>query len=222
MAVTIHNTAPAQFEATLLDRLRPIPTAIIADMSKGAALLDPAIRPLRPAGQQPRLFGFAVTAHCAVPDFGAVLHALDHIKPNDVLVIATNAQSSHAMIGGILGGFLHRKNAAGIVCDGAIRDVAELAVMQNFSVYARAITPLGPTGVTQGTVNGPVTIGNTTINPGDLLIGDDDGVVCLTPALAASVIDAAEAKLAKESEWIASLKSGKTVATTFNLPKPTP
>jgi 4-hydroxy-4-methyl-2-oxoglutarate aldolase len=208
---------PTTIDPKLVARWRNIPTAVIADMSKGAALIDPAIRPLKPAGQQPRLFGFAVTAHCTPPDFGAVLHALDLVQPNDVLVITTNANTSHAMIGGILGGYLHRKGAAGIVCDGAIRDVAELAAMENFSVYTRTITPLGPTGVSGGGVNIDVTIGNATIHPGDLIIGDDDGLVRLSPSLAASLIDAAETKLAKEDEWIASLKSGKSIAQVFNL-----
>jgi 4-hydroxy-4-methyl-2-oxoglutarate aldolase len=217
MPVTIHKSN-AGIDADLMKRWRSVPAAIIADVSKGEALIDPAIRPLRPIGQQSRLFGIAVAVQCAPPDFGAVLHALDLVKPDEVLVIAAQGITSHAMIGGILGGYLHRKKAAGIVCDGAVRDVSELAAMESFPVYARAITPRGPTAWTEGAVNAPVTIGTMKLQSGDLLIGDEDGLVCLSPDDARALIDAAEAKLALEDGWIKSLKSGKSVAETFNLP----
>ena len=200
-----------------MERWRNVPTAIIADVSGGACLIDPAIRPLRPAGQQPRLFGRAVTARCAPPDFGAVLHALDVVKAEDVLVIDAQGITGHAMIGGILGGHLHRKGAAGIVCDGAVRDVAELAVMDDFPVYSRAITPRGPTAWEQGAVNRAVVIGGRTIDAGDLVIGDDDGLVSLTPKEQEELIAKAEAKLALEAEWISRLSSGESVAAVFSL-----
>jgi 4-hydroxy-4-methyl-2-oxoglutarate aldolase len=83
------------FDAAI-ERWRKIPVAIAVDVSKGACLIDPAIRPLRPAGQQPRLFGRAVTAMCEPPDFGAVLRALDLVKSGDVLMIAAKGNSDHA------------------------------------------------------------------------------------------------------------------------------
>jgi 4-hydroxy-4-methyl-2-oxoglutarate aldolase len=201
----------------VIARWRNVPTAIVADVSTGLALIDPAIRPLRVPGQQPRLFGRAVTARCVPPDFGAVLRALDLVKPGDVLVIDAQGHRDHAMIGGILGGFLHRKGAAGIVCDGAVRDVAELAAFDGLSVYARAITPRGPTAAAAGSVNGPVNVGGRSIASGDLIIGDDDGLVSLTPDMISALIDQAEAKMRLEEDWIAKLKSGQSIATTFGL-----
>jgi 4-hydroxy-4-methyl-2-oxoglutarate aldolase len=201
----------------LLDRWRSVPSAVAADVSGGAALVDPAIRPLLPAGRQPRLFGRAVTARCTPPDFGAVLRALDLVRPGEVLVIDAGGTVSHAMIGGILGGYLHRRGAAGIVCDGAVRDIAELAAMTDFAVHSRAVTPLGPGSWSGADVNVPVTVGGRTVAPGDLLLGDDDGVATLTPALADALIGKAEAKLALEQDWIASLAAGRGVAATFGL-----
>jgi regulator of RNase E activity RraA len=200
-----------------MERWRRIPTAIIADVSGGACLIDPAVRPLRPAGQQPRLFGTAVTARCAAPDFGAVLQAIDQVEPGNVFVIDAQGFSENAMIGGILGGTLARKGASGFVCDGAIRDVAELAAMEKFSVYARAITPRGPTAWERGAVNQPVTIGGRRVAAGDLIIGDDDGLVCLSPAEQGALLDKAEAKLALEDEWVRRLKAGETLASVFSL-----
>lgn len=217
MGVIVHAPIRADFPATLLERWRKVPAAIIADVSKGAASIDPAIRPLRPAGQQARLFGRAVTAICAPPDFGAVLHALDGIQPGDVLVISAQGHRDHAMIGEILGGHLRRKGAAGIVCDGAIRDVAELAGWNDLSVFSRCITPRGPTGVSLGEVNAVSNVGGRTVAPGDLIIGDDDGLVSLGGDMIHSLIGAAEAKMELEVNWQASLAAGKTIKETFGL-----
>jgi 4-hydroxy-4-methyl-2-oxoglutarate aldolase len=191
--------------------------AVAVDVSKAACQIDPLIRPLLPPGRQPRLFGRAVTAHCAPPDFGAVLYALDLIKPGDVLVIAAGGHADTAMIGEILGGHLRRLGGRGLVCDGAIRDVAELAGWPDLSVFARAITPRGPTSAERGTVNAPVTVGGRLVTPGDLVLGDDDGLAALDPAEIRGLIGDAEAKLAKEAQWQASLAAGRSVAETFSL-----
>lgn len=208
------------WDLTLLDRWRQVPAAVAADVSGGRCLISPDIRPLLPPGRQPRLFGTAVTAQVTAPDFGAVLRALEAVGKGDVLVIADGAPGDHAMIGGILGGFLHRRGAAGIVCGSTIRDVAELAAMEDFAVYARRISPLGPTGAAGGAVNVPVAVGGRSISPGDLLIGDDDGLASLTPGEAGALIGKAEAKLALEEEWQRRLKAGDAVAAVFGLDAP--
>jgi 4-hydroxy-4-methyl-2-oxoglutarate aldolase len=217
MTVTVHSKQASTATTHEIERWRKIPTAIIADVSDGACLIDPAIRPLLPPGQQPRLFGFAVTAVCQPPDFGAVLHALDIIEHGDVLVIAAGGHRGHAMIGEILGGHLRRKGAAGIVCDGAVRDVAELAGWNDLPVFTRHITPRGPTGAQLGEVNGPAVIGGRRIASGDLIIGDDDGLVSLNALMIPALIEKAEAKLAMEVKWQASLAAGKSIQETFGL-----
>jgi RraA family protein len=204
-------------QTELLDRWRSVPTAVTADVSQGVALVDPAIRPLRPAGQQPKLFGRAVTARCSPPDFGAVLRALDLVTRGNVLVIDAKGNRDHAMIGGILGGFLRKKGAAGIVCDGAVRDVAELGAWDDLSTFARSITPRGPTAWSAGEVQVPVQIGGRTVHPGDLVMGDDDGLVVLSNDMQASLIASAEKKLALEEQWMADIASGKSIAQTFGL-----
>ena len=220
MSVKIHQVAASSLSQTLLERWRNMPVAILADVSKGTCQIDPVIRPLRPAGQQPRLFGRAVTALCQPPDFGAVLRALDVVVAGDVLVIAAQGNRKHAMIGEILGGHLRRLGAAGVICDGAVRDVGELASWKDLSVYSLAITPRGPVGASLGDVNVPVTFGGLTVHPGDMVIGDDDGLAALTPAHAQDFIADAEAKLALEAEWQKKLANGHTIAQTFGLDGP--
>lgn len=217
MSVTIHNPPASALAQTEIDRWLEVPVAVAVDVTKATCQIDPAIRPLCAAGRQPRLFGRAVTARCEPPDFGAVLHAIDLLEPGDVLVIAAGGDAVTAMIGEILGGQVRRRGGRGIVCDGAVRDVAQLAVWAEFSVFARSVTPRGPVGVTQGVVNGPVTIGGRLVRPGDLIIGDDDGLVALDPDAIREYIAAAEAKLLREEEWQTSLAEGRSVAATFGL-----
>jgi 4-hydroxy-4-methyl-2-oxoglutarate aldolase len=201
-------------------RWREVPVAIAVDLDLDPGQIDPAIRPLLPPGQQPRLFGHAVTVQCQPPDFGAVLHALEVIHPGDVLVIAASGDAHTAMIGEILSGHLRSRGAVGLVVDGAVRDVATLAGWPDFAVFARHITPRGPVGLTKGEVNVPVAVGGVTVSPGDLIIGDDDGLVALSPTSVRDGIERAEAKIAVEVEWVASLARGISVRETFGLADP--
>ena len=217
MPVTLHSAAPTLTKADIA-RWKPIPVAVAVDLGRDAGQIDPAIRPLRPAGAQPRLFGRAVTVRCEPPDFGAVLQVLDVIGPGDVLVIDAGGHRDTAMIGDILSGHLRAKGVMGLVVDGAVRDVGTLAAWDDFAVFARWITPRGPTGADRGVINGPVVAGGCLVHPGDLIIGDDDGLVALSPAVVLGRIGDAEAKLAREAGWIAGLAAGRTAAEVFGLP----
>ncbi len=218
MPVLVHPRFTDQLTPEEIAAWQDIPVAVAVDVSNAACQIDPAIRPLCPPGQQPRLFGRAVTARCEPPDFGAVLYALDTLQPGDVLVIAANAHTDTAMLGEILGGFIRQHGGRGVICDGAVRDVAQLAAWHDLPVFARAITPRGPVGVERGDANVPVQFGGRTIHPGDLLLGDDDGLASLMPADVRGYIAAARAKLALEEQWQASIGSGATLAATFGLP----
>lgn len=215
--VLVNPREPAPIDEALLARWRRVPPAVAIDMGPPEIQIAPAIRPLLPPGRQPVLFGRAVTAICAPPDFGAVLKALHRVGPGEVLVIDANGHDDHAMIGDILCGHLAARGAAGVVCEGAVRDVNEVAGFEGFSVYSRSITPRGPTGAARGVVDGPATIGGARVNPGDLLIGDGDGLAVLTPALLESLIGPCEEKLRKEEVWRARLAAGESVETIFGL-----
>lgn len=217
MPVTLHRPPPCDLTAAEIARWADVPVAVAVDQCRDGGQIDPAIRPLRPAGQQPRLFGQAVTVRCEAPDFGAVVHVLDVMRPGQVLVIDAGGHRDTAMIGDILSGHLRAKGVAGVVCDGAVRDAGTLAGWDDFPVFSRWITPRGPTGADRGAINGPVEIGGCTVHPGDLVIGDDDGLIALTPALVRSRIAAAEAKLAREVAWVQALAEGRTAAEVFGL-----
>ena len=218
MPVSIHSAPLSDLAPAEIDRWRAVPVAVAVDLGREVGQIDPAIRPLLPAGRQPRLLGRAVTAFCEPPDFGAVLYALDLIEPGEIMVIAASGHLETAMIGEILGGHLRRRGASGLVCDGAVRDVGTLAGWDDLPVFARGVTPRGPSSAERGAVNGPVAFGGRIVTPGDLVIGDGDGLVALTPETVRGRIGDAEAKLAREADWEASLAGGRSVLDTFGLP----
>jgi regulator of RNase E activity RraA len=215
MPVTIHAAVPDLTESEIA-AWREIPVAVAVDLSPESQI-DPAIRPLNPPGRQPRLFGRAVTAAVTPPDFGAVVHALEHVGAGEVLMIAAGADAVTAMIGEILSGHLRNRGAAGVVCDGAVRDVATLGAWPDFPVYARSITPRGPTSAAAGTINAPVMLGGRKVSAGDLVLGDDDGLVALSPDAVRTLIRAAEARLAREAAWVRDLAAGRPVVEVFGV-----
>ena len=220
MPVTLHTPPASDLTPAEIARWATVPVAIAVDLGRDAGQIDPAIRPLRPAGLQPRLFGQAVTVRCEAPDFGAVLHALDVIQQGQVLVIDAAGHRDAAMIGDILSGHLRNRGIAGVVCDGAVRDTGTLGGWDDFAVFSRWITPRGPTGAERGAVNLPVVIGGCLVSPGDLVIGDDDGLVSLRPQVVRTRIADAEAKLGRETDWINALASGTSASDVFGLAPP--
>jgi len=201
----------------LLDRWKKIPVAVAVDLLPPQYQIDPLIHPLLPPGQQPVLFGHAVTALCTPPDFGAVLQALRIIKAGEVLMIDGLGNQDYAMIGDVLGGYLAHIGASGIVCDGAVRDTAVLASFSSLSIYTRHINPRGPKSASSGQVNTAVTIGGCHVQPGDLILGDDDGLIAIPVGELPVYIDRCEDKLRLEDKWKTRLESGEDINYIFNL-----
>src|SRR5262249_37645449 len=181
MPVTIHAAPASDLTSAEIDHWRSVPVPVAVDLGRDVGQIDPAIRPLRPPGQQPRLFGRAVTALCEPPDFGAVLHALDLGGAAGVRVTAAAGHAETAMIGEILGGHLRRRGGSGVVCDGAVRDVATLAGWDDFSVFTRWITPRGPASAERGAVNLPVVIRGRPVSPRDPRVRADRGLGAPSP-----------------------------------------
>jgi len=219
MTVELYQPERIEISKELINRWCKIPVAVTVDLNENIRQVDPLIRPLNVSGEQ-KLFGQVVTARCEPPDFGAVLHSLDVLASGDVLLIAAGGHADHAMIGDILSGHLRAKGIVGVVCDGAVRDVATLQTFDDFPVYARSINPKGPTGAERGAINAIVTIASVDIQPGDFIMGDADGLVVLSAGELADYIDAAEARLVLEEEWQQGLAQGKTVPEIFGLEVP--
>lgn len=154
-----------------LARWREIPTAVISDETGCAGVMSSAIRPVT-AGR--RFAGHAVTIRTAVEANGAPARVMDFLDPGDVIVVDGSAHPRTAVWGGNLIDALRRRSGAAVVVDGRVRDTAELRA-SGLAVFARDITPAGM--VWGGEINVPIRCGGTDVDPGMLVVGDDDGVI---------------------------------------------
>jgi 4-hydroxy-4-methyl-2-oxoglutarate aldolase len=186
----------------LLSRLERLDASTVSDANKSLRVLPAAIRPVS-AGR--RLLGRAVTAN-ARDDLLSVLGALQNSGPGDVLVVAAGG-SRRAVAGELFAGEAARRGMAGIIIDGFCRDTATLKRM-TLPVYARGATPRAASAVITPEVNVPVLLGEVTVNPGDVLLGDDDGIVVATEAEMAAALDKAEAIQVTEDALRSSIAEG--------------
>jgi 4-hydroxy-4-methyl-2-oxoglutarate aldolase len=122
------------------------------------------------------------------------------------------------MIGELLSGAARLKGIAGVLVDGAVRDVGTLSQWSDFYVFARWITPRGPSSMERGSVNEAIIFGGVTVSPFDLVIADDDGLVFVPRAVAAELLEPCLARIAAEKQWEASLAAGASTIETFNVP----
>ena len=164
-----------------------------------------AIRPMHGGGA--KLAGPAFTVRVPAGDNLMVHKAIDIAAPGDVIVVDAAGVLEQAIIGDIMTSHAARRGVAGFVIDGAIRDAAELAA-RPFPVYARGVTHRGPYKNGPGEINVPVSIGGMVVRPGDIIVGDADGVVAVPLADAEAVLAAAREQKKKEEASLAAIAAG--------------
>lgn len=180
----------------LVARFRGMPVANIDDCMNRIAAVDAAIKPVGYKGQ---LLGTAFTVKVAQGDNLMFHAAMDLAKPGDVIVIDAGSFTDRAIFGELMATYCKTRGVKGIICDGAIRDYDGLAEMEDFQVYARSATPNGPYKNGPGEINTPVVIGGKIVHPGDIIVGDQDGVVIISPDIAEEVANATEEVEKKEA-----------------------
>lgn len=180
----------------LVARFKDMTVANIDDNMGRIAAVDKAIEPIG-KGQ---LLGTAFTVRVPQGDNLMFHVAMDLAKPGDVIVIDAGGFDDRAIFGELMATYCKTRGIKGIVCDGAIRDRGGLAAMEDFPVYARSATPNGPYKNGPGEINVPVVIGGKVVNPGDIIVGDDDGVIIISPAIAEEIADATLAVEKKEAD----------------------
>lgn len=190
--------------AALIAAFRATATAVISDN------LDrlPGAVGLTPFYAGPTMAGRAVTVRTACGDNLFIHKALDLLQPGDVLVVDGGGDTGRALIGEIMMTVALHKGAAGMVIDGAVRDSAALRA-SSFPVFARGVTHRGPYKNGPGAINEPVSVGGMIVAPGDLVVGDADGVVAFPMAAAPALLDAVRAQEKREAEILLSIREGR-------------
>lgn len=181
------------------------PSSILADVAGRRGALSGRIAALAPSM---RVAGSAITVEVRPGDNLMIHVALAIAQPGDVIVVDGKGDLSSALMGEIMCQQAHALGIAGVVIDGAVRDSEAIREL-GFPMYAAGLNPNGPTKSVAGRVNHPVSVGGVTIHPGDLIVGDADGITVVERARAASLIPLAEDKVAAETKRIADIRSRK-------------
>jgi len=193
-----------QVEAGLVERFRGMPVANISDCMARITAAGPRLRPMHSGGY---LCGPAFTIKTRPGDNLLVHAALDLAQPGDVLVIDAGGDLTNAIMGELMTGYAASRGIAGIVINGAVRDVDSLAA-SSFPVFAAGVTHRGPYKDGPGRINVAVAIDGMVVEPGDLIVGDADGVLCVPIDEAAAVHAAAHEKNEQEKVTIAAIAAG--------------
>ena len=201
-----------------LEILDQLPTGNVADNNNTAphqGVMDSGIRPL---DRKCHMVGRAVTARCFGGDNLALHQAIYAASPGDVLVLDCKGFTEAGHFGDIMALACKVRGIAGVVIDGSVRDAEDICAM-GLPVFCRGLNPSGTVKASLGTLNVPVTCGGITVRPGDLLIGDCDGVVVIPKEDEDQVFAGARAKFEKEKHIVEELKAGKTTLEIYGLDK---
>ena len=183
------------------------PASLLADVAGRRGALSGRIAPLAPSM---RFSGPAITVEVRPGDNLMIHAAMAIAKPGDVIVVDGRGDLTSALMGEIMSQQCVALGVAGVVIDGAVRDCEAIREL-GFPMYAAGLNPNGPTKFVPGRLNHPISIGGVTVNPGDLVVGDADGVTVIERDKAQAMLPLAAEKVAMETRRIADIKSRKAL-----------
>jgi RraA family protein len=193
-----------QVPAAIVDRFRELPVACVSDVMLRMSAAGARLRPMHAGGV---LAGPALTVRTR-PGDNLMLHAaLNRAGRGDVIVVDAGGDLTNSLIGGLMTAYAESIGVAGVVVNGAIRDAGVIG-KGKFPVYAAGVTHRGPYKDGPGEINVAIAIGGMAIAPGDLVLGDEDGVVCVPFEETETVLEAASSKAAAAAETLAAIRAG--------------
>ncbi|MGZ9810224.1 RraA family protein [Pseudoroseicyclus sp. H15] len=199
----LNRTATASKE--LVDAFAKLPVANVSDAMSRMTAAGPSLRPMHASGG---MAGVAVTVK-ARPGDNLMLHkAIDMAVPGDVIVVDAGGDCTNALMGELMLAHAINLGVAGFVINGAIRDV-DAFVETNLPTFAAGVTHRGPYKDGPGEINVPISLGGMVINPGDIVIGDADGVLAVPMADAEEILRKTQAKQDAETRQMEAIKAGK-------------
>lgn len=191
----------------LLARFEGVPTGNLCDAMDRFGAFDRRIRPLDPSL---RMCGPAMTVRTRPGDNLVLYKALDVARPGDVLVVATHDYLAGSTFGDLVALIAKKKGVAGIVCDGLCRDAAGIRALA-LPVYVRGTSPSSPFKEGPGEINAPISCGGVAVCPGDLIAGDEDGVVVVPRRDLKAVAGRLEGIRKKEEKIRADIEAGRLI-----------
>jgi 4-hydroxy-4-methyl-2-oxoglutarate aldolase len=202
---TIVVTDPPRADVGEAETLGSYGVATVHEALGRVGYLGPEFRPAWPGA---RVGGTAVTVLCWPGDNLMIHVAIEQCRPGDVLVVATNSPSTDGLFGELFATALAHRGVRGVVLGCGVRDVAELREM-GFPAWSRAVSAQGSVKATAGAVNVPVVLGGQVVHPGDVVVGDDDGVTIVPRADVPQALTASRARLDKEAVNRAAFQRGE-------------
>ena len=211
MAIQRATTTFQRLKPSQLDAWNSIPTAVAGDAMNRQNLLHSRIAPLADGYH---IIGQARTVAAIAGDNSAIHAALGFVEPGQILVIDGGGYTDRALWGGILTSYARRMQCAGVVLDGAVRDVAELKA-ESMPLYCCGRNPAGPSKGWGGMIDVTISCGGVAVSPGDLIIGDDDGVAVIPLDRADTILKTAMERLEFEADVLKRIEAGEDPASIF-------
>lgn len=199
----------------MVEEYRKQASATVHEAMGRRGAMDPAIKPL---AKGMKVAGRAITVKCHPADNVMIVKAISMAKENDVIVVDMGGLEDIGPFGGVLATECKTKKLGGLVFNCCVRDSAEIIAM-GLPVFSTGLCIRGTMKTVLGTINHPMSCGDQIINPGDMILGDDDGVVVIPYGELDSVLEAAKAREAKETVYMERLRSGESAFDIYGYQK---